>query len=111
MALLHQYPSMPTGLSRRTSPTAPTHHLRRRPDMADIIPLKFIKTTGGAVVAPSELNPSDTIPANVINGLVGSNLLINCGVPVVNQSGFAGAPCLLEPTVTTCGRRELAAAT
>ncbi|KAK6697102.1 hypothetical protein SNK04_014367 [Fusarium graminearum] len=37
--------------------------------MADIIPLKFIKTTGGAVVAPSELNPSDTIPANVINGL------------------------------------------
>ena len=29
--------------------------------MADIIPLKFLKT-GGAVLAPSELNPGDTIP-------------------------------------------------
>jgi len=58
--------------------------------MADIIPLKFLKTTGGAVVAPSELNPGDTIPSAYIGGLIGSNMLINCGVPVINQRGFAG---------------------
>lgn len=58
--------------------------------MADIIPLKFIKTVGGAVVAPSELNPGDTIPSIYVGGLVGSNMLINCGAPVVNQRGFAG---------------------
>lgn len=58
--------------------------------MADIIPLKFLKTTGGAVVAPSELNPGDTIPSAYIGGLMGSNMLINCGVPVINQRGFVG---------------------
>ncbi|WP_102945323.1 hypothetical protein [Stenotrophomonas sp. VV52] len=58
--------------------------------MADIIPLKFLKTTGGAVVAPSELNPGDSIPSAYIGGLMGSNMLINCGVPVINQRGFAG---------------------
>lgn len=58
--------------------------------MADIIPLKFLKTTGGAAVAPSELNPGDSIPSAYIGGLIGSNMLINCGVPVINQRGFAG---------------------
>ncbi len=57
--------------------------------MADIIPLKFIKTTGGAVVAPSELNPGDTIPGGYVSGLAGSNLLIN-GDMRINQRVFAG---------------------
>lgn len=35
--------------------------------MADIIPLKFQKTSGGAVIAPSELNSGDTIPAQYLN--------------------------------------------
>jgi hypothetical protein len=57
--------------------------------MVDIIPLKFIKTTGGAAVAPSEMNPGDTIPGGYISGLNGANLLIN-GDMRINQRVFAG---------------------
>lgn len=46
--------------------------------MADIIPLKFIKTVGGAVVAPSEVNPGDIIPGVYIDPEAAANLF---GVP------------------------------
>ncbi len=35
--------------------------------MANIIPLKFLKNGGGQVLAPSELNPGDTIPDTYLN--------------------------------------------
>lgn len=37
-----------------------------------------------------ELPAGDMISGALISGLLGSNMLINCGVPVINQRGFAG---------------------
>lgn len=56
--------------------------------MTDQIPVKAVKS-GGAAVALGEYEVGDQIPAQYLAGLVGSNMLINCGVPI-NQRGFAG---------------------
>lgn len=57
--------------------------------MTDRIPVKGV-IVSGAATALAEFEPGDQIPSEYIAGLMGSNMLINCGVPVVNQKGFAG---------------------
>lgn len=57
--------------------------------MTDHIPVKAVIASGVAT-ALAEFEPGDKIPSQYIDGLMGSNMLINCGVPVINQSGFSG---------------------
>ena len=56
--------------------------------MAIVTPVKA-NLTSGVATSLAEFGPTDQIAANIVAGLMGRNMLINCGVPI-NQRGFGG---------------------